>query len=95
MGAGEAKELFSEIQNTVKFSFERGCVGTAGGRGRGAERARFVDFLSAHWKFPGEKGTDPSPGHSPRGRAPRPGLERRRGIRNKSINKTVFLGDAF
>ena len=54
-----------------------------------------MDFFSAPWKFPGQKGTDPSHGHSPRGRAPRPGLELRRGIRNRSVNKTFVLGMPF
>ena len=34
MGAGEAKEQFSKIQNTVKLSFERACVGTEEGQRR-------------------------------------------------------------
>ena len=54
-----------------------------------------MDFFSAPWKFPGQKGTDPSHGHSPRGRAPRPGLELGRGIRNRSVNKTFVLGMPF
>ena len=36
MGAGEAKEQFSKIQNTVKLSLERGCVGTEEGQRRQA-----------------------------------------------------------
>ena len=57
-----------------------------GGR-EGAARTGFVNFFSAYWKFPGRKGTSSSPGHSPRGRAPRPGLEPRRGIRNRSTKR--------
>lgn len=34
MGAGDAKDLFPKIQNTVQLSFERGCVGTEEGRRR-------------------------------------------------------------
>lgn len=50
MGAGEAKEQFSKIQNTVKLSLERGCVGTEEGQRRqeGSSKDSVRGLFSLH-----------------------------------------------
>lgn len=91
---GAGKPSTPKIHPMLILGFDRGCVGTEKGRRRrGKQRGLNLWTFSTRWKFPGQKDTDPSPGHSPRGPSPRPGLEPRGGLRpRKAVVRTPVSG---
>lgn len=91
---GAGKPSTPKIHPMLILGFDQGCVGTEKGRRRrGKQRGLNLWTFSTRWKFPGQKDTDPSPGHSPPGPAPRPGLEPRGGLRpRKAVFRTPVSG---